>query len=217
MKRESCMLKIKPGMAAQLENGIRQNESEIQYALVSSGAQNASAWTVAGYLYLYAEFEDDNPKGLKDVLSKFEFGLTLAADWIAKPCGMRRMYHDIGIVRADKKLIRRRVFATHLKPGCAEEYYNRHKALIDARGDKISEGPESNFTIFCAKDEFIFGYCELVKSFDHEMTEEEKASTIQWETRQLEIMDWFTDDVDWITGEQHEKMKNLFLQKGFEA
>ena len=90
-------------------------------------------------------------------------------------------------------------------------------ALIDARGDKISEGPESNFTIFCAKDEFIFGYCELVKSFDHEMTEEEKASTIQWETRQLEIMDWFTDDVDWITGEKHDRMRNLFLQKGFEA
>ena len=64
---------------------------------------------------------------------------------------------------------------------------------------------------------FIENYCELVKSFDHEMTEEEKASTIQWETRQLEIMDWFTDDVDWITGESHEKMENLMIQKGFEA
>ena len=44
---------------------------------------------------------------------------------------------------------------------------------------------------------------ELVKAFDHEMTEEEKESTIAWETRQLEIMDWLTDDVDWITGQKH--------------
>ena len=48
------------------------------------------------------------------------------------------------------------------------------------------------------------------------MTEEEKAQTIAWETRQLEIMDWYTDDVDWITGETHEKIQNLFLQKGYE-
>ena len=52
--------------------------------------------------------------------------------------------------------------------------------------------------------------------YDHEMTEEEKAQTIAWETRQLEIMDWYTDDVDWITGETHEKIQNLFLQKGYE-
>ena len=217
MKRESCMLKIKPGMLMEIENAIRFQEENIQNALVRLGAMNASVWTVAGYLYIYAEFEDENPKGLNDVLAPYNYDLSFAANYIAKPGEMRRMYHDIGIVREDKHLIRRRVFATHLKPDCAEEYYNRHKALIDARGDKISEGPESNFTIFCAKDEFIFGYCELVKSFDHEMTEEEKASTTQWETRQLEIMDWFTDDVDWITGEKHEKIKNLFLQKGYEA
>ena len=48
------------------------------------------------------------------------------------------------------------------------------------------------------------------------MTEEETAQTIAWETRQLEIMDWYTDDVDWITGEKHEKIQNLFLQKGYE-
>ena len=38
----------------------------------------------------------------------------------------------------------------------------------------------------------------------HEMTDEERTSTIAWETRQLEIMDWLTDDVDWITGEKHD-------------
>lgn len=217
MKREGCMLKLKAGMLSSIEEAICKKEKEIQESLVRFGALNASVWTVEGYVYLYAEFEDENEKGLNDILNEYACSLACVSEWIEKPENMRRMYHDIGIVREDKHLIRRRVFATHLKPDCAEEYYNRHKALIDARADRISEGPESNFTIFCAKGEFIFGYCELVKSFDHEMTEEEKASTIAWETRQLEIMDWFTDDVDWITGEKHDKMRNLFLQKGFEA
>lgn len=217
MKREGCMLKLRPGMLPAFEGAIQKYENEIQSHLVLTGALNASVWTVAGYAYLYAEFEDDNKAGLNDILSRYACELEDISEWICTPENMRRMYHDIGIVRQDKHLIRRRVFATHLKPGCAQEYYDRHKALIDARADNVSEGPESNFTIFCAKDEFIFGYCELVKSFDHEMTEEEKASTVKWETRQLEIMDWFTDDVDWITGETHDKMKNLFLQKGFEA
>ena len=44
---------------------------------------------------------------------------------------------------------------------------------------------------------------------DRETTEEEKAQTIAWETRQLEIMDWYT-------GETHEKIQNRFLQKGYE-
>ncbi|MBR3928195.1 MAG: L-rhamnose mutarotase [Clostridia bacterium] len=217
MKREGCMLKVKEGMLSAIENAIIEKKDEIQSLLVRLGALNASAWTVSGYVYLYAEFEDENEKGINDIVNEYACELNAVSEWIEKNENLRRMYHDIGIVREDKHLIRRRVFATHLKPGCAQEYYDRHKALIDARGDKISEGPESNFTIFCAKSEFIFGYCELVKSFDHEMTEEEKASTIQWETRQLEIMDWFTDDVDWITGDKHEKMKNLFIQKGFEA
>lgn len=211
------MMKLRPGMLPALENAIREKENGIQALLTEKGAMNASAWTVCGYAYFYAEFNDDNPFGMDDILNEYGCGLNAVCEWIEKDADMRRMYHDIGIVREDKRLIRRRVFATRLKPGCAEEYYNRHAALIEARGDRISEGPESNFTIFCAKSEFIFGYCELVKSFDHELTEEEKASTIKWETRQLEIMDWFTDDVDWITGETHDRMRNLFIQKGFEA
>ena len=98
---------------------------------------------------------------------------------------MRLMYHDYGIVREDKSLIRHRVFATHLKPGCADEYKARHDALVAARGDKVSEGPESNFTIWCADSEYNFGYCELVKSFDHPMTEEEKQSTIDRKSTRL--------------------------------
>jgi len=121
---------------------------------------------------------------------------------------MRLMYHDIGVVREDKSLIRHRVFGTRIKPGCEEEYKARHDALIAQRGDAVKDGPDSDFTIWYG-DGCIFGYCEKVRAYDHEPTEEERASTIAWETRQLEIMDWMTDDVDWMTGETHAPVERV--------
>lgn len=217
MKRETCMFKPYAGMLDEFTRAIRAKAEVIEAKCERLKARNASAWTVAGFVYFYAEFDDDNKAGLKELLATWRGELAEMGVILALPAEMRLMYHDIGVVREDKHLIRRRVFATHLKPGCADEYQARHQKLIGARGDRVSDGPETNFTIHCALDEYIFGYCELVKSYDHEMTEEEKTSTIAWETKQLEIMDWYTDDVDWITGQKHEKMQNLFLQKGYEA
>ena len=42
---------------------------------------------------------------------------------------MRLMYHNFGVVRENKELIRHRMFMTKLKPGCEEEY----KAKLSAR------------------------------------------------------------------------------------
>ena len=42
-----------------------------------------------------------------------------------------------------------------------------------------------------------------------EETEADRANTIAWETRQLEIMDWITNDVDWMTGEHHSSSRRL--------
>ena len=215
MRRETAMYRVDPLRTGELDSGVRYIKSDLDALLVKCGARNASAWTVENFLYLYAEFEDGNPASLKTVISPWAGYLNAFAEKIADDSEMDLMYHDIGVVRQDKCLIRRRVFATVLKPGCAAEYKARHQKLIDARGDKISDGPETNFTIRCAEGKYIFGYCELVRSYDHEMTEAEKQATVAWETRQLEIMDWLTDDVDWITGQKHDKMECLFLQKGY--
>ena len=43
-------------------------------------------------------------------------------------------------------------------------------------------------------------------------TEEEKQASIAWETKQLEIMDWLTDDTDWITGEKHDHIALIAKQ-----
>ena len=40
-------------------------------------------------------------------------------------------------------------------------------------------------------------------------TAEARKETIAWETHQLEIMDWITNDVDWMTGEVHADVKRL--------
>ena len=164
---------------------------------------NFSAWRIADFLFCYGEWDDDADFGWVDSIPGCEV--------FAAPGTMRLMYHDIGVVREDKSLIRHRVFATHLHDGCAEEYKRRHDALIEARGDAVTQGPESNFTIWHSQG-YIFGYCELVRSYDHPMTDEERASTIAWETRQLEIMDWLTDDVDWITGETHAPVRLVYAQ-----
>lgn len=175
--------------------------------LEEKGAQNVSVWRIQDFLFCYGEYPDEASIPAEELVQILPAGVTL----FAAPGSLPLMYHDIGIVRQDKSLIRHRVFATRLKEGCAGEYKRRHDALVEARGDLVKEGPESNFTIWNANG-YIFGYCELVKSFDHEKTEEEKASEIAWETRQLEIMEWLTDDVDWITGQKHEPVQLVYRQ-----
>ena len=64
----------------------------------------------------------------------------------------------------------------------------------------MDPGPDSNFSIWNAED-YIFGYDEIDTTMETAETEEGRQATIQWETKMLEIMSWYTDDVDWITGE----------------
>ena len=198
MKRLPFVLTVAP-------EGKEEDLSQLWILLKDKGADNFSVWRIREFLFCYGEYPDEVSIPAEQLAQTLPAGISL----FAAPGSLPLMYHDIGIVRQDKPLIRHRVFATKLKSGCAEEYKRRHDALIEARGDQIKEGPESNFTIWNANG-YIFGYCELVRSFDHEKTEEEKAAEIAWETRQLEIMDWLTDDVDWITGQKHDAIRLVY-------
>jgi len=209
MKRKTFLLKMLPDRQEGIEKGLRELAPRIVAEAERLGVRNFSIWGVSNLLCGYGEYErdtdlDDAPELLRALEPLMDGG----AEVICPTGTMRLMYHDIGIVRQDKSLIRHRVFVTKLKPGCAEEYKRRHDALVEARGDAVSEGPDSHFTIWYGGG-YIFGYCEKVKSFDREMTAKEREDTIAWETRQLEIMDWLTDDVDWITGEKHEKIRRI--------
>ena len=207
MERTTFILRALPGKRDSMRGIVQSGKDTLKALAEAQGIGNFSLWGVEDMLYGYGECA--NAAG--DMLPVYEGlagSLAGVAEGLCAPGTMRLMYHDIGIVRQDKSLIRHRVFSTKLKSGCEEEYKRRHDGLIEARGDAVSEGPDSNFTIWFGAG-YIFGYCEKVKSFDRPMTEEEKRDTITWETRQLEIMDWLTDDVDWITGQKHEAMQRL--------
>ena len=184
---------------------VRALKGAFEAACGAAQVENFSIWHMEQYLFGYGERSGGDARCFDAVFAQLPADVKL----VCAPGSMRLMYHDIGVVRADKGLIRHRVFATKLKPGCEEEYKRRHDGLIAQRGEIVKDGPESNFTIWYG-DGHIFGYCELVRAYDAmEPTPEQKAATVAWETRQLEIMDWLTDDVDWLTGEKHAEVERV--------
>ena len=205
MKRNAFAMKLKKGQRALYGALLRENWKELTAQLDAAGFSNFSIWNAQDLLFGYCECADDCV--LTEAQSVYFKGLdekfSAVYDWISemgKP--MRLMYEDFGVVRESKELIRHRMFMTRLKPGCEEEYKKRHDGLIAKRGDAITQGPDSNFSIWCAGG-YIFGYDEIDTTMEKEPTEADKAFTVEWETRQLEIMDWITNDVDWLTGEHH--------------
>ncbi len=207
MERNAFIIRALPGRRDAVDAALKDLAEFLRALAAENRVDNFSMWGVEDMFYGYGECLDA-PDAMAALWDRIGEALAGEAEMLCAPGTLRLMYHDIGIVRADKSLIRHRVFSTKLKPGCEEEYKRRHDELIAARGDAVSEGPDSNFTIWFGAG-YIFGYCEKVKAFDAPMTDEEKRDTIAWETRQLEIMDWLTDDVDWITGQKHEAIRRI--------
>lgn len=211
MERHAFAMEVKKGCMNAYRRKLGEIWPELTAFLDRNGVKNFSVWNTDSLIFGYYEKADgavlsEEEAAVKDALTaKIEDTFT----WISTPGeDMRLMYHDFGIVRESKELIRHRMFMTKLKPGCEEEYKARHDALVEARGDKVTEGPDSNFSIWSAGG-YIFGYDEIDTTMETEETEEDRASTIAWETRQLEIMDWITNDVDWMTGEVHSASRRL--------
>ncbi len=211
MKRNAFAMKLKKGQRALYGALLRENWKELTAQLDAAGFFNFSIWNAQDLLFGYCECADDCV--LTEAQSVYFKGLdekfSAVYDWISemgKP--MRLMYEDFGVVRESKELIRHRVFMTKLVPGSEEEYKARHDALVEARNGKITQGPDSNFSIWNAGG-YIFGYNEIDTTMERERTKEDDDADIAWETRMLEIMSWITDDVDWITGEHHGHVKRI--------
>lgn len=209
MKRITFVFEVESGKMQALMNSAMEQWGYVEEILLNNRINNFSAWQLADFVFCYGEGPDDvNEAQLADKIRALASKLNCKRI-VALPGEMKLMYHCIGEVQKRKSLIKHRVFATHLKPGCAAEYKRRHDALIAARNGVDPDGPESNFTIWCANDEYIFGYCEFIKDKMRPETPEEHENTKAWETKQLEIMDWYTDDVDWLTGESHPAARKL--------
>ncbi len=211
MERHTFAMKIKPGQMMNFRRQLGQVWSELTQILDKHCVRNFSMWSVEYLVFGYYEtetnlvFDELAKEQMREWDSKYGFAYT----WISTPFeGMRLMYHDFGVIRESKECIRHRVFITKLMDGKEEEYKARHDVLVKERGNQITKGPDSNFSIWYAGG-YIFGYDEIDTTMEHEMTEQERIDTILWENQMLEIMTWITHDVDWITGECHSSIQRL--------
>jgi L-rhamnose mutarotase len=205
MERHAFAMKINAGKKNDYRKKLGEIWPELTAFLDRNQVKNFSIWNTDDLIFGYYEKQNqavlsaEEEEIKKALAAKIEDTFT----WISTPNqDMRLMYHDFGIVRENKELIRHRMFMTKLKPGCEEEYKRRHDGLVEKRGDTVNPGPDSNFSIWSAGG-YIFGYNEIDTTMETEETTEAHAETVAWETRQLEIMDWITNDVDWMTGEHH--------------
>lgn len=205
MKRHTFALRIRKDAFSDYRQKLGRLWPALTDFLDRNHIQNFSLWSIEDLVFGYCELPDDYALSEAECTAKEALTCEIqdTFSWISDPKqGMRMMYHDFGIVRPSKELIRHRVFMTRLKDGCEEEYKLRHDALVAARGDSVTPGPDSNFSIWSAGG-YIFGYDEIDTTMEHLPSEVEHESTIAWETRQLEIMDWITNDMDWLTGQVH--------------
>lgn len=212
MERLTYAAIIKAGMKNQVRIRLGQCWNRITEILDEAGITNFSIWNADDLLFIYGEVEERNKIPEKCLQKAFNIsGEFEELVWLCGPGQkMKLMYHDYGIIRENKELIRHRVFITKLKPGCFEEYKKRHDELIKKRGTDINPGPESNYTIW-SDGKYIFGYEEIDTTMETEMTEEERIYSIEWEKSMLNIMEWITDDIDWITGDK--KSKSICIAK----
>ena len=211
MERHSFAMEIKKGKKNEYRQILGEIWPDLTAFLDQEKVHNFSIWNCDSLIFGYYEtdenneFSEEKKASIQALTSRIDHTFT----WISTPGeNMRLMYHNFGVVRENKELIRHRMFMTKLKDGCEEEYKARHDGLVAQRGDTIDPGPDSNFSIWSAGG-YIFGYDEIDTTMEVEETVESREQTVEWEMRQLGIMDWITNDVDWMTGDVHADVKRL--------
>lgn len=211
MERHAFAMKVKDSQMNTYRRKLGEIWLELTGFLDRNQIKNFSIWNADQLIFGYYEKADGAVLNAEEKLVKDRLigEIQDTFQWISTPGeDMRLMYHNFGVVRENKELIRHRMFMTKLKDGCEEEYKARHDGLIAQRGDTVDPGPDSNFSIWSAGG-YIFGYDEIDTTMERDETPEEHEATVAWETRQLGIMDWITNDVDWMTGECHPASRRL--------
>lgn len=216
MERHSFAMEIKKGKKNEYRQILGEIWPDLTAFLDQEKVHNFSIWNCDSLIFGYYEtdenneFSEEKKASIQALTSRIDHTFT----WISTPGeNMRLMYHNFGIVRENKELIRHRMFITRLKPDCEEEYKARHDGLVAAREGRIDPGPDSNFSIWSAGG-YIFGYDEIDTTMETEETPEAHEATVAWETRQLGIMDWITNDCDWLTGTVHSASVRLAWHMG---
>ena len=96
----------------------------------------------------------------------------------------------------------RHAFAMKVKAGRMNDYRKKLGEIWPELTAFLDRNKVKNFSIWSAGG-YIFGYDEIDTTMEVEETVEAREQTVEWEMRQLGIMDWITNDVDWMTKEVH--------------
>ncbi|MBR4761231.1 MAG: L-rhamnose mutarotase, partial [Clostridia bacterium] len=187
MERHTFSIEVMPDKMDEFRNALGGVWEQIVAVLDSNAIKNFSLWNAQNIVFGYCEKADGFllPEKDKTLISGWakEFGDLFR--FISSPFeNMRLMYHDFGVIRQSKELIRHRVFITRLAPGKEEEYKRRHDALIEKRGGEITRGPDSNFSIWYAGG-YIFGYNEIDTTMEKTPTDKDRENTVLWENKML--------------------------------
>ena len=181
---------------------------EINAALRQAGAENFSVWSIQDFLFCQVSIPTGLPAG------------GLPRGKVGGGDGGLRDIRRAGNASADVSRHRRgaKGQVAHPPSRVRHEAEGRLRGgiqapsrcvMVEAQGDKVSPGPGQPPS---GTPTATSSAMQLVKSFDSRDDRGGAASTVAWETRQLEIMDWLTDDVDWITGQKHDAMERVVGQ-----
>ena len=79
----------------------------------------------------------------------------------------------------------------------------RHDGLVAQRGETNRSGPGRATSASGVQADIFLDMMRLTQPWKWKKHRKTREATIAWETRQLGIMDWITNDVDWMTKEVH--------------
>ena len=140
MERHSFAMEIKKGKKNEYRQILGEIWPDLTAFLDQEKVHNFSIWNCDSLIFGYYEtdenneFSEEKKASIQALTSRIDHTFT----WISTPGeNMRLMYHNFGVVRENKELIRHRMFMTRLKPDCEEEYKARHDGLVAAREGRI--------------------------------------------------------------------------------
>lgn len=205
MQRHTFAMQIKKGELSNYRRVLGEVWPEIKAFFDTYNLRNFSLWSVDLIVFGYYESDDDfeATDDFTAKINELDRRFDNIYDWISEPGKpMRLMFHNYGGVQESKELVYKKIFVIHLFEGMAEEYKRRHDAVLPTPEQESKHRACNNFTIWNAGD-YVFGYMEMDATLEREKTPEHREYSRNWETSMLEIMEWVTNDVDWLTGEYH--------------
>ena len=140
MERHSFAMEIKKGKKNEYRQILGEIWPDLTAFLDQEKVHNFSIWNCDSLIFGYYETDENN-----EFSEEKKASIQLSLPELTTPSpgsptpgeNMRLMYHNFGVVRENKELIRHRMFITRLKPDCEEEYKARHDGLVAAREGRI--------------------------------------------------------------------------------